>query len=563
MRQILKKMDVIKMNNNFYNFFVEAKNTKVERNALSKNASRKKYDTGIPLHAGIYSYSTKLQEELKQDIDMLVKKLAHKIASFSKVNSLNGSIGISITSLKVKDGSGSFDVDILIPVGSREEIIFNSKLVSSLISDGCIATTRDQSPSHSRADELKHKITKRIIDLMKQKLSTSPSDFIRRETSKTITLDISTVQANKFFYDDEVGKLLIGSSIDGSAPATETNTDIQAIGQVYREAFNRVKESIGAANEEITSPQEHRFQFNLDWRESTNEIVFNISIPTANKINVRPAPKNCPVFWFDSALFKNAPVTTIEEFNSRYRNVLRLSAKSTEFDGVSLTLRCNAVPVLTSPEILDFVQGGYDTAKSDAEQIVSDEEARNKFIRANDSNKMLRANLSSTMAQGKNALGVASNKRIAHTESDRAKIINRYYAYHPDEVPEKSTRSDVSGSNVGSEAGVHVPVRKIESYAEPHIKTPDEYRAAFGVDKLITFIGYIRNQFSEKNPKNRAYRDKQIDQWLGGENVVAPTTEKLKKIQTKIEKASEPPEEAKASAKDVPLSSLTGRRKIT
>ena len=551
------------MNNNFYNFFVEAKNTKVERNALSKNASRKKYDTGIPLHAGIYSYSTKLQEELKQDIDMLVKKLAHKIASFSKVNSLNGSIGISITSLKVKDGSGSFDVDILIPVGSREEIIFNSKLVSSLISDGCIATTRDQSPSHSRADELKHKITKRIIDLMKQKLSTSPSDFIRRETSKTITLDISTVQANKFFYDDEVGKLLIGSSIDGSAPATETNTDIQAIGQVYREAFNRVKESIGAANEEITSPQEHRFQFNLDWRESTNEIVFNISIPTANKINVRPAPKNCPVFWFDSALFKNAPVTTIEEFNSRYRNVLRLSAKSTEFDGVSLTLRCNAVPVLTSPEILDFVQGGYDTAKSDAEQIVSDEEARNKFIRANDSNKMLRANLSSTMAQGKNALGVASNKRIAHTESDRAKIINRYYAYHPDEVPEKSTRSDVSGSNVGSEAGVHVPVRKIESYAEPHIKTPDEYRAAFGVDKLITFIGYIRNQFSEKNPKNRAYRDKQIDQWLGGENVVAPTTEKLKKIQTKIEKASEPPEEAKASAKDVPLSSLTGRRKIT
>ena len=324
-----------------------------------------------------------------------------EIASFSKVKSFSGSIGISITSLNVKDGSGSFDVDILIPVGSREEIIFNSKLVSSLISDGCIATTRDKSPTDSRADELKRKITKSIIDLMKRKLSTSTSDFIRLETSKKITLDISTVPATKFFYDEKVEELLTGSSIDSSVPATETNMNIQDIGQAYGEAFNRVKESIGAANEEITSPQEHRFQFKLDWKESTNEIVFNISIPTANRINVRPVPKGCPVFWFDSALFKDAPAATIKEFNDRYKNILRLRTESTAFNGVLLTLRCNAVSVLTSPEILDFVQGGSDTAKSNAEQVVSDEEARNKFIRAKDPNKMLRANLGLTMAQGK------------------------------------------------------------------------------------------------------------------------------------------------------------------
>ena len=122
---------------------------------------------------------------------------------------------------------------------------------------------------------------------------------------------------------------------------------------------------------------------------------------------------------------------------------------------------------------------------------------------------------------------------------------------------------------------MHVPVKKTASYSEQHIKTPEEYRFAFGVDKLITFIGYIRNQFSEKNTKNREYRDKQIDQWLGGESVIAPTTGKLKKIQakienasespgeSKIENASESPGESKASAKNVPLSSLAGRRKIT
>jgi len=551
------------MNNNFYNFFLEAKKQKVKQYPSTKSTSRKKYKTGIPLSAGTYSYSTKLQEEFKRDIDMLVKKMVGEIASFSKVKSFSGSIGISITSLKVKDGSGSFDVDILIPVGSREEIIFNSKLVSSLISDGCIATTRDQAPTNSRADELKRKITKSIIDLMKRKLSTSTSDFIRLETSKKITLDISTVPATKFFYDDKVEELLTGSSIDSSVPTTETNINIQNIGQAYGEAFNRVKESIGAANEEITSPQEHRFQFKLDWNGSTNEIVFNISIPNANRINVRPVPKNCPVFWFDSPLFKDAPAATIKEFNDRYKNVLHLKAESTEFKGVSLTLRCNAVPVLTSPEILDFVQGGPYTAKLDAEQIVSDEEARYKFIRAKDPNKMLRANLGLTMAQGKNALGVASNKRIAHTESDRAKIINRYYAYHPDEVPVKSTISDVPSSNIGSGAGVHVPVKKTAPYSEQHIKTPEEYRLAFGVDKLITFIEYIKNQFSEKNPKNREYRDKQSDQWLGGERVIAPTAGKLKKIQAKIENASESPVESKASAKNIPLSSLAGRRKIT
>ena len=551
------------MNNNFYSFFVEAKKQKIKRDTPSKKSSRKEDETGIPLSDGTYSYSTKLQKEFKHDIDMLVKDMAYEIASFSKVNAFNGNIGISITSLKVKDGHGSFDVDILIPVGAREEIIFNSKLVSSLISDGCIATTRDSLPNNSRADKLKRKITKSIIDLMKRKLSTSTSDFIKFDTSKTIKLDISTVPLTKFFYDDKVEKLLIEP--DSSVPATETNTNtnIQDIGQAYGEAFNRVKEAIGAANEEITSPQEHRFQFKLDWRDATKEIVFNISVPATNRIDVMRVPKGCPVFWFDSALFKDNPVTTIEEFNNRYQNILRLNAESTEFNGVSLTLRCNAVPVLTSPGILDFVQGGSDTAKANAEQVVSDEEARNKFIRTNDLNKMLRTNLSSTMVQGKSSLGVASKWSIARTESNRAKTINRYYAYHPDAVPVKSTISAVPSSNIGSEAGVHVPVKKTESYAEQDMKTSEEYLLAFGVDKLITFIGYIRNQFSEKKPTNRAHRDKQIDQWLGGENPKAPTTKKLKKIQAKIENADNPPEASKVSALDIPLSSLVGRRKLT
>ena len=62
------------MNNNFYNFFLEAKKQKVKQNTSTKSTSRKEDETGIPLSDGTYSYSTKLQEEFKRDIDMLVKK---------------------------------------------------------------------------------------------------------------------------------------------------------------------------------------------------------------------------------------------------------------------------------------------------------------------------------------------------------------------------------------------------------------------------------------------------------------------------------------------------------